>query len=481
MEKLQPLLLKDLEARYPRPDPKLLDARYYQAIEGLNLKIVVLDDDPTGVQTVHGVSVYTSWTEEMIASGFAEKSSLFYILTNSRSFTREKTAAVHREIARTIASAAKRTGQEYLLISRGDSTLRGHYPLETETLRHTLEAESGVNIDGEILIPFFQEGGRFTVNDTHYVCEENVLIPAGATEFAKDKTFGYTQSHLGEWIEEKTAKRYRAQEVIFISLQDLREESLAKIENQLRSVNNFGKIVVNALDYSDLKVFMLALAGALNSGKKYIFRTAASFVKVIGGIADRGLLAKEDLVDPDNPNGGLVLIGSHVRKTTEQLEELQKCKGLRFIEFNQHLVLEPEKLAREVDRVVGVCEEAIGLGRTAVVFTRRERLDLNCGDQEAELRIAVDIADAVTAIVTKLKVRPRYIIAKGGITSSDIGSRGLHVQRAVVAGQIKPGIPVWRTGSESKFPGLPFVIFPGNVGNRETLKEIVEMLEFPKV
>ena len=46
-------------------------------------KKLVLDDDPTGVQTVHDVSVYTDWEEESIRKGFEEKESMFFILTNS--------------------------------------------------------------------------------------------------------------------------------------------------------------------------------------------------------------------------------------------------------------------------------------------------------------------------------------------------------------------------------------------------------------
>ena len=48
--------------------------------------------------------------------------------------------------------------------------------------------------------------------------------------------------------------------------------------------------------------------------------------------------------------------------------------------------------------------------------------------------------------------------------------------RSNVLGQIKPGIPVWQTGQESKFPMTPYVIFPGNVGEITTLKEAVEVL-----
>ena len=54
--------------------------------------------------------------------------------------------------------------------------------------------------------------------------------------------------------------------------------------------------------------------------------------------------------------------------------------------------------------------------------------------------------------------------------------KALAIKKAAVMGQIQPGIPVWMTGSESKFPGMPYVIFPGNVGGEDTLKKVVETL-----
>ena len=94
----------------------------------------------------------------------------------------------------------------------------------------------------------------------------------------------------------------------------------------------------------------------------------------------------------------------------------------------------------------------------------------------SDLRLAVKISDAVQSLVGRLSVVPSFVIAKGGITSSDIGTKALAVQKANVLGQIKPGIPVWQTGAESKFPLTPYVIFPGNVGEAATLKEAAEIL-----
>ncbi len=460
----------------PAVDKKEADKVAAEALKELNKKIIVLDDDPTGVQTVNNISVFTDWSEEAIEAGFQEAASMFFILTNSRGLTENETEAVHREIAENILAVATRLDKEFLIISRGDSTLRGHYPLETAVLRDTLEANSALKIDGEVILPYFKEGGRFTLNNVHYVQTGTELVPAGETEFAKDRTFGYSSSHLGEWVEEKSNGAFLAKNTLYISIEQLRAMEVEAIAEQLTNVQDFNKIVVNAADEADVKVFTAALVKAIQSGKNFLFRTAAALPKVIGGVEDKGLLTRKELVNEETTNGGLIIVGSHVKKTTEQLEKLKELSSIEFIEFNTNLVLEPNKFKEECERVIGAVEDFITAGRTVAVYTSRKRLDLGENKKEEELKLSVSISDAVTSIVTKLKVRPNFLVAKGGITSSDVGTKGLAVKRATVAGQIRPGIPVWITGEESKYPGMSYVIFPGNVGSVDDLKTVVELL-----
>jgi len=447
-----------------------------EALKTLNKKMIVLDDDPTGVQTVHDISVFTDWSLESIEQGFNEEQSMFFILTNSRGFTAEETEKAHREMAENILTVASKLNREFMIISRGDSTLRGHYPLETNVLKETIETASDLKIDGEVILPFFKEGGRLTINNIHYIQYGEELVPAGETEFAKDRTFGYTKSDLGEWIEEKSNGEFTAENTLYISLEQLRSLQIGKITEQLLQVDNFNKVVVNAVDEADVKIFTIALLQAINGGKNFLFRSAAALPKVIGGVSNKPLLTRAELVGEETGNGGLIIIGSHVKKTTEQLEELKKLSEIEFIEFNSHLVLQPEAFQKECDRVIETTEALISSGKTVAVYTSRERLDLGEGKKEEELKLSVSISDAVTSIVTRLQVRPNFLIAKGGITSSDVGTKGLKVKRATVAGQIRPGIPVWRTGAESKYPGMAYVIFPGNVGSKTDLKEVAEIL-----
>ena len=448
-----------------------------ETLSGLRRKIVVLDDDPTGVQTVNGVYVYTRWDRETMLEAFRAPEQMFFILTNSRGLTAPESRAQHAEIARNIAFAAGETGQDFLVLSRSDSTLRGHWPMETEVLRETLENLTGKKYDGEIIYPFFPEGGRYTLNDIHYVLQGDSLVPAGLTEFAKDRSFGYSSSSLPDWVEEKSAGCFPAESCCRISLEELRAGRIESLAARLEAVTGFRKITVNSADYHDVSVFSAALCMALSHGKEYLFRCAAALPKVLGRVREAPLLTGEELVDRDNRNGGIILIGSHVNKTIRQLEDLQKTAcPMAFIEFNQHRVLEDGGLDDEVGRVLAQIEELLPGGRSVTVFTRRDRLDLPTDDKDRQLQISTQISDAVTSIVAKLSVRPSFIVAKGGITSSDVGTKALRVRKALVKGQIRPGIPVWQTGEESKFPGLPYVIFPGNVGAEDDLRRIAETL-----
>ena len=459
-----------------RTDTDKAEALLSQAMEGFHKKLVVLDDDPTGVQTVHDVSVYTDWEEESIRKGFEEKEAMFFILTNSRSFSVEETTKVHQDIAARVAKVARELGQDFMIISRGDSTLRGHYPLETQLLADGLTKNEGVVIDGEIICPFFPEGGRYTMDNIHYVKEQDNLVPAGMTEFARDKTFGYKSSDLTEYVEEKTEGKYHKEDCITISLDELNALDVQGIKEKLMSAQNMAKIIVNAVSYADLKVFCAALVLAMKEGKHYMARTAAAFTKVMGRISDQPLLGREQL-EGDTKNGGIVLIGSHVKKTTDQLNCLKELdRQADFMEFQVNTVFEENGLEKEVERTVKAAEEKILSGRTVVIYTSRQLLAPENMTPEEKLQISVKISNAVTSIIGKLSVKPKFIIAKGGITSSDVGTKALRVKKARVMGQVKKGIPVWMTGEESKFPGMPYIIFPGNVGEVSTLKEIVEEL-----
>ncbi|MBU5468590.1 hydroxyacid dehydrogenase [Virgibacillus sp. MSJ-26] len=463
----------DILDNYSDYNSNKLNELYDRAMNDFYHKIVVLDDDPTGTQKVQDIHVYTNWDEESILDGFKSDEQMFFILTNSRAFSEEKTKQVHEDIANRVKKIAEELNQPFIIISRGDSTLRGHYPLETETINNTL----GETADGEIIIPFFKEGGRYTINNIHYVKTGNKLLPAAETEFAQDRTFGFNESDLTKYVEEKSKGDYKSEDVVAIQLEDLRSLNINKIVNELMEVKNFNKVIVNAISDEDLKVFSVALIETLNKGKQFLFRTAATFTKVIGNIPSKELLSKDQMIQKNNESGGLIIVGSHVNKTTQQLRELIKLESIKPIEFNSDLVLDEEKFEKEIQARIDELNMNINSGQTCVIYTKRKRLDLGAGMQEKELELSVKISDGLTKIIKLLSCEPKYIIAKGGITSSEVGTTALNVTKALILGQALPGIPVWETDSQSKYPNMPYVIFPGNVGGVKDLYTIASELE----
>jgi uncharacterized protein YgbK (DUF1537 family) len=461
----------------PPPHAEEIDRIWVSAVRGLAEKIIVLDDDPTGVQTVHSIPVYTSWDYRALKAILADESRLVYILTNSRALTLDQTTALHRRLGSDLLQSARQEDKAFLLISRSDSTLRGHFPAETQALFEALGGHAA--IDGEVIVPCFFEGGRITFEDVHYLIEGDVLVPAAETEFAKDPAFGYESSDLKAWVEEKTAGKYPASGVTSISIEHLRKADLDFLAGQLMAVADFNKVIVNATDPADLKVFVTALVRAIRNGKRFLFRTAASFVQIIGGIAAKPLLTTEALYpEGRSPSPGLVVVGSYVHKTTRQVERLREINNMAFIEWDVTQAVIDHELRQEAAKVTQAVESAFASGMDACVFTTRAYHTEPDGDRRKGngLLFSARVSEGLHRTLVGIQSRPGFLVAKGGITSSDIGVKTLGVKKATVLGQIQPGVPVWALGPESRFPGLPYVIFPGNVGDEWTLNRTVEIL-----
>jgi uncharacterized protein YgbK (DUF1537 family) len=432
-------------------------------------KAVVLDDDPTGTQTVHGVDVLADWSVGALAAALADPRPCFFVLTNTRSLPAAEAASLVARISANLSAAAKATGTDFVVISRSDSTLRGHFAAELEALEKGL----GMAIDGTIVIPAFIEGGRFTIENVHYVADGEHLVPVADTEFAKDRTFGYVHSDLTRWIEEKTSGAVPARSVASIAIATLRSPGgAAAVRSKLLGLPKGAFLVVNAAAYADLEVFTRGLLEAEASGKRYLLRTAASFVRVRAGLEARPLLAPRE-IGGSGTGAGLVVVGSYVRRTTIQLESLLGLATVSGIEVAVDSLAEPDSAAGEVRRVAAAVAGAMGSGRHAVVYTsRRQTSALGAA---GDLRAGRIVSDALVAVVRALPVQPRFLIAKGGITASDIAVRGLGMRRAMVLGQASPGVPVWEMGPETRFPGMRLVVWPGNVGGPDELRELVRM------
>ena len=465
-------LLSLLPHEWPEAD---LRARIRAATLASGRKVVVLDDDPTGTQTVHDLPVLTKWTVEALAEAWDGAGTTFYVLTNSRRYPLDEAAAINREIACNLAVVARSRGAEPAVVSRSDSTLRGHYPGEVAALQGTLEQELGVAYDGVIIVPFFLEGGRLTANDVHWVREGDRLTPAAQTEFARDLTFGYTHSDLRSWVAEKTGGRVQADDVVSIDLDVVRREGPAGVANVLWGIHGGQVVVANAISYRDLEVLVWGLLQAEGRGKRFLFRTAASFVKVRGGIPDRGLLTRDELftLQEVSAHGGLTLAGSYVQRTTQQLHEALRLPGVRGIELQVTAVLDESRRGHEIDRVLQETTQGLQNSDDVVVYTSR---DLTVPSGMSQLEASQLVSSALVEVLSRLAVRPAYLVAKGGITASDLATDALGVRQAWVLGQIVPGVPVWRLRADSKYPGLPYVVFPGNVGGPDALARAIAIL-----
>ena len=441
-----------------------IEAPWRAALASLPHKIIVLDDDPTGVQTVSNAPVYTRWDAPTLREIVRDESALVFILTNSRALNAAQSAALHQQLGRDLARMANEEGVEWLLISRSDSTLRGHYPLETQTLRAAIGG-----YDGEIIIPFFGEGGRLTINDVHWVREDETLVPAAQTEFARDASFGYRASNLKEWVAEKSGGTISSSEVRSIGLESLRRRDIDAIAATLMAARAGAPVIVNAADAGDLKVFAIALARAWQNGRRFLFRTAASWVRIIAGQQAQPCLSESDFAA--RAGAGLIVVGSHVAKTTRQLEALRGLDGLQWIEWRVTEAQTEARFDAENARVIAAIQTAMAANRDVCLHTSREVLAV-----EDALEFGARVSQGLVRAVQSLEVAPSFLVAKGGITSSDIGVTALGARRAMVMGQIAPGVPVWQLGAESRFPALPYVIFPGNVGDDDTLRCVVETL-----
>ncbi|HHV56619.1 MAG TPA: hydroxyacid dehydrogenase [Firmicutes bacterium] len=469
--------VKFFAALPPEGDSSGLRAEIRSLVVRSGAKVVALDDDPTGVQTVHGVRVYTVWDDATAEELVREEEPLAFILTNSRSLAASAARAVNEAVGTAVLQAARRRGRPVVFLSRSDSTLRGHYPLEVLTLAGLWEAAYDRRLAGHLLVPAFPEGERYTVGDIHYVGEGERVFPAGETEFARDPAFGYKSSDLKAWVEEKSGGFWRREDVFSVPLTAVRGGGPDKVAEYLDGVRRGQPVVVNAVSYADLDIIVRGLLAVEEGGKHFLYRTAAAFAKVRGGITDRALLGAADLFLPGaEGSGGLVVVGSHVERTNRQLAVL-RAAGYPVHELRAARLLLPEERAAELARVAALLEQELGYGRVAVVATSRTVLG-GAGAEEG-LALSRSISRALAALVGRIKVTPRFIVAKGGITSSDIATQGLGVRKALVLGQIRPGVPVWRLGEEARFPGLPYVVFPGNVGTDRTLLEVVETLAAP--
>lgn len=448
---------------------------------------VVLDDDPTGTQSVSDLPVLTSWEPEDFTWAFASGRPAVYVMTNSRSLSPSDAERVTREVVCAALQAAGASGTKLAFVSRSDSTLRGHFPLEPLTIidevcrdadASNAREESG-EVDGIILVPAFGDAGRITVHGMHYAGSEKTgFVPVGKTEFAKDASFGYKSSSLPEWVAEKTRGDIPAEQVIVLELADLRT-NLTKVVSQLKSAENCRVLAADIVTEEDLRQLALALIEAERAGKRFVYRVGPPFVRARIGQDEHPPLSQAEIARARTAShlaaGGLIVVGSHVDLTTRQLNHLTSVQDLPVFEIEVAKVIDTASREAHLQTLAQQVSAALEHGN-AVLRTSRQLVTGK--DEDDSLAISRQVSTAVVEVTKRVLQAnpPQFVVAKGGITSSDTASKGLSIRRAKVIGPMLPGIVSLWTALEGPARGIPYIVFAGNVGDETSLATVVQKL-----
>jgi uncharacterized protein YgbK (DUF1537 family) len=458
----------------PPDDDALRESiRAMRVADGLLLG--VLDDDPTGSQAVHDVQVVTVLEEDAYAAALSGTAATCFVLTNTRSLGEQAAAGLTTLAARGLFAVARRRGARIHLISRSDSTLRGHVMAEVAALQAVRREVLGSGYDGVLLVPAFLEAGRLTAADIHWARIGPDLVAAGETEFARDPTFGYLASDLRDFVTEKSGGAIGRDDVRSISLADIRLGGPSRVGELLAGVHDGRWVVVNATEYSDLETVAYGALLAERAGKSFLFRTGPSFVRALTGLGPKAPLRGAQIW-PSARRGehGLIVVGSHVSHTSRQVAALRARGGTIDIELDV-----PAILTGSGDVAAATTRQVADALRRSDVLLYTSRTFVPGSNGEDNLAAARRISAALSRTVREaLAAKPAWIIAKGGITSHDVALHGLGIRRAEVAGQLFPGmISVFRPiDAPPEAIGVPYVVFAGNVGDDATLAQAVAIL-----
>lgn len=437
---------------------------------GPDERLVVVDDDPTGSQTVAGVPLLLRFDDADLRWALGQRSAIVFALTNSRAGTEAEAVEVNERLGEAIQTLTGELGLTPRLLSRGDSTLRGHFPAEVVALDAGMRRAGAAPLDATLLCPAYVEAGRVSVGDIHYLERDGSRIPVAETEFARDPVFGFDTSNLRRWAAGRLARAALPSEVASVPLETIRAGVEPTRRELLGQAVGGRTVVLNAERRDDLDVLARAVAAVERDGRRFVYRTAPSFVAAragrpvptpIGGSAGRG--------------PGLVVVGSHTELTTAQLAQAVESRGLRVVELaTGDLIASSRRRAAAVRRAVDECVSGLARADVSLVTSRAEERSSGPGDAVAtKAAIAAGIVAAVRAIVARRM--PSFVLAKGGITSHDIARKALGAGRATVLGQLFEGqVAAWRLEDGALGAEAPYVVFPGNVGRADSLTRALD-------
>ncbi len=448
------------------------------------MKIIVIDDDPTGSQTVNNCLLLLKWDYSTLIKGFQSKSNLFFILANTRSLSENDAKLRLVEICNALKKVISKESykEEFIFISRGDSTLRGHNFLEPKIINDCLGP-----FDATFHIPAFIEGKRVTIDGNHFV--DNV--PVSQTIFAKDKIFGYKTSNIKKLLFQKSKSQIKFNDIQNLKISELKvleSEEKNIIFNRIRNLKENSHIIVDVENYSQLKKFSLSIK-KLSKQKKFLFRTAASFISSICAVKDNpqepffySLIRRKNSEKKFLP--GFLVIGSYVELSTIQLKELLEISDCIPIELDVFEFLRISKLKNNQDQLVLFKNKLLAQIRstlkqenTPVLFTSRKEVSLDNNDDQVNFYNS--LAHFISELVSDLKNEIGYLVSKGGITSNVILSNGFKANYVYLQGQIITGVSLV-TFKFVNDENLPIVTFPGNIGNQDSLVKVWRILENKK-
>jgi uncharacterized protein YgbK (DUF1537 family) len=433
----------------------------------------VIDDDPTGSQAVHGVQVVTVPDEDACAAAFGGPAGTCFLLTNSRGVGEQAAVELTAEAARCLVAAAGRLGARAELVSRSDSTLRGHVLAEVAALSRIRRQAAGAEPDAVLFVPAFIEAGRVTASGIHWARAGGEFVPVGETEFARDRLFGYAASDLRDFLAEKSRGAIRRDDIATVGLTDIRQGGPDRVRDLLAGQRHGTWVVVDGVEYSDLEAVACGVLLAEEQGRSFLFRTGPSFVRALAGLEPKAPLRGAEL-SPGPGGHGLIVVGSHVEQTSRQVADLMACGWTIEVELDVPAVISG---ARDVT-ASAARQVADALRRSDVLLYTSRTFAAGNGDDGFATGRAVSAALA-SIVREALAARPAWIVAKGGITSHDLAVDGLGMRRAIVAGQLFPGlISVFRpVDAAPAAMGVPYVVFPGNVGDDQALTQVVAILK----
>lgn len=401
-------------------------------------RIVVLDDDPTGTQTVSDVDVILQPERSGVDAFFGSPARALYVLTNTRAMPREAATAHLRRVVSLLDAAAVRAGEAWVAVLRGDSTLRGHVFAEADVLG----ARDGV----VLFVPTFPDGGRITVDGAQLVEIDGHQLNAADTEFATDPVFGYTSRDLVSWVAEVGDGR----PATVVALKELRDRGPAAISATLERAHAGTVVIPEAETDDDLRGVAIGHLEAEAHGARVVIRSAASFAAIRAGLQSRR-------IETVAARRILIVCGSYTAASTAQLAALA-ARGWPTA------LITPDASIVTLAAAVRSRLETDGV---AVIATPRSRTD------DGSLRAGALMMDRLTGLIAELRDDVDAVIAKGGITSAN-AAISLGAQVARVEGQLAPGIALWSlrlAGDRS----MPFVVVPGNVGGPDAITGILDL------